>query len=464
MEKKKTLLEITFQDLFDKNLSRSNFCKKYDISESSYRLLKKKLLQLCPEIDPRLLYKDERTIQQVSHLENFNYAGVKISDRAEAERLAANRLGCELRTSSIEPKTPERPSQSKSNVESFNFNPSNIIDTSADKSLLVKGVSTLYDADGNVKVQWVKTQRDEEEYYEALKGSITKLCKKVPACDRINVNPSFLHNKTADDIQSKMVFLPLADMHLGLDIDANSVASKTKWNLEIAEKVFLDSIDYILNTAPVADSIVITDLGDLTHNDSNENVTKKSKHSLDVDGRYEKIMLKTFELMIQLIHAALPKYNHVYFYSLPGNHNDNISLPLKCVLKHHFLNNPQVHIDIDDYTNVYYHKFGKNILMFSHGDEIKPHSVETILVSDNLDCLSNYKNFDCYLGHYHTEKQQQKGLVTVNYVKNFIPNDKWSTNVGFRNSRNIGYMKAYVYDAEQGVVSTISYNPTHNKY
>lgn len=435
-----------FKSVFQRKKRKKDILKKYRISENTYAKYKKRFvlsygvspfelydinsILMCPEILDFCIKKGLVTEQEVEKAEK---EGKKVN------RQAPKKIGFTKweREKGLDKKFSEV------NLE-----------------YVVKGKSTYYDGEGNVKGQWIKESLDEKAYQIALKKSIEKLCENIPQSNKINMLKCFAENKEDGSVKNTMVFLPLADMHLGLHIDKESVRHSFDWNLEIAEKIFYKSCEYILNRLPQADSIVIADLGDITHNHNNDNRTARSGHNLDVDGRYENIMMKTFELMISLIYSALKKYNKVYFYSTPGNHNDMISTPMKCVIKHHFRNDKRVIVDIDNFSNVYYHYFGKNLLMFHHGDAIKSHNVESVMLADNLKVISDYNNFDCWMGHYHTEQQQQKGMVTIRYCKNFIPNDKWAMNIGFRNSRNPGYMKAYVYDKEQGIISSVSYNPS----
>lgn len=47
-------------------------------------------------------------------------------------------------------------------------------------SFLVKGVSSLYDKDGQLKQQWVKTQRDAEEQQAALEAAVLAFKDEIP--------------------------------------------------------------------------------------------------------------------------------------------------------------------------------------------------------------------------------------------------------------------------------------------
>lgn len=323
---------------------------------------------------------------------------------------------------------------------------------------VTKKKSTLYDADGNVKLLWTQEKMDDEAYQYAKIKSITKLCEKIPAVDPINLFDVFENCK---DKTNRAVFLPLADLHIGVSIEKSRSASKIEWDLKTAEKTFYESIQYLISTAPAAEEFIIADLGDLLHMSDNTNTTPRSKHPLDVSKSYETAMDTMFRMIYKLIDTVLTKYDKVYFYSTPGNHNMDVSQVLREVIRQRYrkLKNRVFVSSLYDNRNIYYHAFKKNLLVFTHGDEIKRNHIDTVTWSDNRETISNYTNIDAYMGHYHQEKQYNQGMVTVRVVKNFTPNDKWADSVGFRNLKNPGYMQIYVYDAEQGVKSIISHNP-----
>lgn len=318
--------------------------------------------------------------------------------------------------------------------------------------------SILTDSEGNIKQQWERQDIDKFKFHEERVRSIEKLCSNIPAVKTIKILDSFVDYKDKDDYS---VLLPLADMHLGVKIEKSRTSSKLDWGIEEAKKAFYKSISYILNAAPVARELVIADLGDILHMADNTFTTPKSGHHLDSDCSLETAMDALFELLYALIDAALTKYEHIYLYSTPGNHNMDISYIIKEVIRQRYRDmQDRVHVSPNQgNSNIYYHSFGRNLLAFTHGDEIKHKSIETVVWSDNKNTISNYDNFDAYMGHYHQDKQTSKGMVNVRVIKNFSPNDKWADSMGFRNLKNPGFMQAFIYHKKQGLVSNIMYNP-----
>lgn len=226
--------------------------------------------------------------------------------------------------------------------------------------------SVLTDGEGNVKQQWERFEMDKKKFHEERVRSIEKLCSEIPAVKTIKLSDSFVNYKDKNDYS---VLLPLADMHLGVKIEKSRTKSEVDWGIEEAKKAFYKSISYILNAAPVARELVIADLGDILHMADNTFTTPKSGHHLDSDCSLETAMDTLFELLYALIDAALTKYEHIYLYSTPGNHNMDISYIIKEVVRQRYRNmQDRVHVSPNqENSNIYYHSFGRNLLAFTHG-------------------------------------------------------------------------------------------------
>ena len=50
----------------------------------------------------------------------------------------------------------------------------------APEPFIVKGTSTLYDADGKAKLQWVKTRVDQDKMEAAIRATIEALKEEIP--------------------------------------------------------------------------------------------------------------------------------------------------------------------------------------------------------------------------------------------------------------------------------------------
>lgn len=334
-----------------------------------------------------------------------------------------------------------------------------------DDDFIITAISTRTNSDGQVIDQW--TRRVKKNYEdiseEDLIKNIKEAIKNVSSETKIDLLTHYKNDANKNDYS---VLIPIADLHLGLKVESNMTSHGFEWNADICENVFLTSMSELLQKVPTSKELIIADLGDITHHFNNENVTPKSKHKLDVSNSYENTFNKLFKMMVNVIESALQKFDKVYFYSVPGNHNLLVNSTLKVALSAYFGKEERVFIKLDKHSNIEYHSFGLNLLTFTHGDLVNKRpksgqSLFTAVVADNKGCGLFYKNFDAYLGHIHQNKMDQDGLLSIRYVQPIIPTDVWADTMGFRSLKNPGFLQAFVYHKTQGMVNNICVNDTY---
>lgn len=314
-------------------------------------------------------------------------------------------------------------------------------------SFIVKSKSTLYDADGNVKMEWQKTSLDEKIYQENMKKAITALFEDIEGKADPVEKPMMLD----EDLTT---FYPLPDLHYGVLISGEESNHGYDYDLKKARRWVLSSIKHLVDAAPKSKYAVIGELGDFLHASDNSARTK-SGHALDTDSRHYTTIKIAFEVTKLLVEETLKKHEQVYFYSVPGNHSENSGIYLKAYLSAWFRDEPRVHI-VDDAKCQQYHIFGKNIIGFSHGHELKPERAPTVLVYDNQEVFSSTEYRYFHFGHYHSNKHFETPLCNVEIHKNIIPRDAWAEGMGFRG--HIGEAKCITYHREFGEVGRSKFN------
>jgi hypothetical protein len=127
----------------------------------------------------------------------------------------------------------------------------------------VKGTSTLYDADGQIRQQWVKSNIDRERQEEMLREAVEAMASDLP-----RVKPTKGPSDTADHL---MACYPIGDQHLGMLSWAEEAGED--YDLTIGENVLTGAIDHLVAAAPKCDRAAIVALGDFMHYDSFDAVT-----------------------------------------------------------------------------------------------------------------------------------------------------------------------------------------------
>lgn len=316
---------------------------------------------------------------------------------------------------------------------------------SVETGTVLTGISRYHKLDdGGV---WVKSDVEKAKQLEAFKEAVDEITMGIPSVLPVP--------KPVDILDEDLtVFYPLPDLHFGLLIHAEESNHPYNWDMKIATKWVMSAMDHLVETAPKAKYAVITDLGDLLHAEDNMARTS-SGHQLDTDGRHSKIVKASFEIVRRLIDNALIKHDTVYFYSVAGNHSENSSIYLKAFLSAWYRNEPRV-IIYEPHVAQQYHIFGKNILGFSHGHELKPQRASEVLIADNHEAFSNSEYRYFHFGHFHSGHTVEGPLCITEVHKNIIPRDKWADSMGFRG--HIGQAKSIFYHKDFGEIGRSIFN------
>src|SRR5262249_26176060 len=211
----------------------------------------------------------------------------------------------------------------------------------------LRGYSTLYGPDGEVRGQWVKTQRSRtvEETLDAIKTAFADLRPSVPRS---------LPDPVLD--RDLLTVYPIADLHLGMySWDAETGAN---YDLYIAQDLLRQAVGYLVEQSPTSETALVLNLGDFFHSDSNENRTRRSGNPLDVDTRYAKVLSAGVSLLCGVVDRALTKHQNVIVRNLQGNHDPYAALALTIAVDAYYRNEPRVKVDTSP-SPYFYYRHGK---------------------------------------------------------------------------------------------------------
>ena len=146
---------------------------------------------------------------------------------------------------------------------------------------LVKGTSTMIDAEGNEKIRWVKTSIDNERLEVLMEKAREAFCSELPRADSVN--------HSGNEVNSELMTLyPIFDIHIGMM--AHRHESGENYDTNTAEKLMGSYFDHAISVSPASEKAVILVGGDFLHSDGLEAVTPASGHCLDQDSRYAKLV------------------------------------------------------------------------------------------------------------------------------------------------------------------------------
>lgn len=174
---------------------------------------------------------------------------------------------------------------------------------------VLKGTSTLFDSDGSIKQQWVKTDVPRQQQLDAFKQAIEAFSSSVPSA--IPSKPL-----TTPIVDDTMAIYPIGDAHVGML--AWKPESGADNDLTTIETALTSAIAMLVQQATPSKEAFIIDVGDWFHSDNQNNRTSKGNNALDVDGRYAKVLEIGLLLATKLIDCALTKHETVHWRSAIG--------------------------------------------------------------------------------------------------------------------------------------------------
>lgn len=304
---------------------------------------------------------------------------------------------------------------------------------------VVKGTSTLYDEDGNLRLQWVKTQLDRSKAEEAIREFIEWLAK-----DAKGLAPAIKPPESTD--ADLLAVYPMGDPHFGMYSWAEETGED--FDTDIAESLTCAAIDRLVSSAPPAKTALILELGDFFHSDNNENRTLNSGNALDTDTRWARVMQIGLRAMIHCIKRACEKHEHVTVRVVRGNHDPHSSFALALALDAYFHGHDRVHIDLSPAT-FWFYRFGLVLIGVTHGDTSKMRDLPGIMAHDRAEDWGQTKFRYWYQGHVHHSSVEEFPGVLAESFRTLAAKDAWHAGQGYRAGRD---MRAIIHHRQYGEV------------
>lgn len=301
----------------------------------------------------------------------------------------------------------------------------------------VKGVSTLYGADGTVRGQWVKSAAERDTQLAMLLDAVQEIAE--PFKGRSEMPPVPQHGSS-----DLLAVYPIGDAHIGLYAWAAECGEN--FDLTIAEKNIVDAIDHLVGLAPACDNALIINVGDFFHSDDSSNRTARSGHALDVDSRWAKVLAVGIRAMRRCVDRALEKHRFVRVINAAGNHDFHSSTVLSLCLASYYENNPRVEIDTSP-AAFHWYRFGKCLIGVTHGDQVKLHDLPAIMATDRAQDWGETKHRFWMTGHVHHDQTKEMHGCVVETCRTLAAKDAWHTASGYRSGRD---MKLHVMHREHG--------------
>ena len=309
---------------------------------------------------------------------------------------------------------------------------------------IVRGISTYYNAEGKASGQWVKSRIEDTKLQEMMRQAIDAMKEDIPRLTALPASP--LSN---DNLLNCYV---ITDYHLGmLSWDEETGEN---WDVAIAEKLVVKWMEQAIAQSPNADTAVFAQLSDFLHFDGMDAVTPASKHLLDVDTRFAKLVRSAIRVLRTVIDMLLAKHQKLHIIMADANHDPVSQIWLREWFSVLYENEPRV--TVDKSPNPYNaYEFGNVALFFHHGHKRKVANVSEVFADQFREMFGRTKYAYAHMGHYHSIDIKENNLMIVEQHRTLAPGDAYSARGGWLSGRDA---KVISYDRRYGEVSRLTIN------
>ena len=292
---------------------------------------------------------------------------------------------------------------------------------------ILRGASTLYRrGEPEPVLQWVKSSADADQRDAIIRESIAALMDDVP-----KQAPIVAPKATNADLCNVYT---LTDCHVGMRAWGKETGAD--WDLNIAERVLCGAFDHMIAASPAADKCVIAQLGDFLHFDSLDAVTPSSKHLLDADSRYSKVIRIAVRVLRYVVNAALARHREVILLIAEGNHDTAGSVWLRQMFELLYEQEKRVHV-IDSELPYYAIQHGNCMIGWHHGHLKKPDQLPGMFAAQFAVMWGATTKRHIHVGHLHHVYEREHSGVTVIQHPTLSSRDAYAARGGWISERQV---------------------------
>lgn len=310
----------------------------------------------------------------------------------------------------------------------------------------VKGVSTYYDEDGRVRGQWVKSSADAERREAMMREAVEAMAETI--------KPIKARKAPAHGNENLLNCFVVTDFHLGaLSWEPETGAD---WNLDLAERTLVEWFRQAVAMAPKAETALLAQISDLLHWDGFDAVTPASRHLLDADTRFPKLVRVAIRVLRQVIDLLLSTHKRVHVIMADANHDPVSQVWLREWLAILYENEPRITIDTSPSPyNAY--EFGKVAIFTHHGHKRRMSNVSEVFAAQFRELFGRTKYAYAHMGHLHHVDVKENNLMIVEQHRTLASPDAYSARGGWLSGRDA---KVITYHREYGEVgrATVSFD------
>lgn len=324
------------------------------------------------------------------------------------------------------------------------FSPRHDMTKAVPDGYVVKGVSTYYGEDGKPKGQWVKSSLDQAKAKEFLDSAALAITEDIS-----RVQPAQFTRHANENLLNCYI---ITDYHMGMLSWHEETGAD--WDLRIAEEMLVKWFQQAIAQSPDAKHAVFAQLSDFLHSDGIYALTPESKHVLDVDTRFAKMVRSVIRVLRQVITMLLEKHETLHIIMADANHDPVSQIWLREWFSVMYENEPRVTVDKSPSPyNAY--EFGNTALFFHHGHKRTVTNVSEVFVAQFREIFGRTKYAYAHTGHLHHTHVKENPMMIVEQHRTLAAPDAYAARGGWLSGRDA---KVITYDKRYGEVSRVIVN------
>lgn len=288
----------------------------------------------------------------------------------------------------------------------------------------LSGTSTLYDAKGEVALQWVKTQADKEAVKDALRLFAEGLTEDIKP-----ISPSKHKPVAIEDLLSCYI---VTDYHMGQLSWGEETGDD--WDADIAFNRLPEYVDQLMKRTPDSQVGLLAQLGDFLHWDGFDAVTPMSGHLLDADTRFQKLAFMAGQSVRTIVDMMLAKHEQVHVIMAEGNHDMASSVWLTVLVDMLYRDEPRVTVDTNP-APYYCYEWGETSLFFHHGHKKRLADISKTFTAMFRETFGNTKRSYAHMGHLHHKHEKEDALMIVEQHPTLAARDAYAARGGWLSDR-----------------------------
>lgn len=270
----------------------------------------------------------------------------------------------------------------------------------APETHIVKGTSTLYGDDGEIKVQWVKTQADLARINEALTAFADELAEGVRGKWKpVKRKPKHCETEIATHYK-------IGDQHLGMYAWGDETGDED-YDLERSTRDVVGGIGYLVDAARPTEYGVLVNVGDFLHANDRKSQTPGSGNALDTDTRHGKVARRAAHILRDATRLMLTKHQKVVVINARGNHDPDAAVSLQITLEAYFERDDRVDVVRND-QKVLPWVFGETCVLVYHGEKDRRRQMEYLTKRFRKEIGASRRVY-VDNGHIHHKQREEIG-------------------------------------------------------